>query len=1429
YSLGVLLYELLTGTTPFDQTRLQAAAFDEVRRIICEEEPQKPSTRVSSLGATLPSVCAVRSSEPRRLSQLLRGDLDWIVMRALEKDRTRRYPTANGFAADVLRYLADEPVTACPPSAGYRFRKFTRRNRAALTAAGFVAVTLVAGIIGTTSQAIRATRAAGRAGQEAERARTARAAESAQRLIAVQEKQAAVTARNLAHQKEREALEALEDAKTQRAEAEANFAQARAAVDQYLSQVTESELLAVPGLQPLREDLLKAALHFYSEFTSKRTDDPTLQRELASARYRLGRIHAELGNAEAARADNAEAIRLYERLRDANHFPRDTQVALAWAYFFAARYDDTTELCQDVLQTEPGHAEARSLLADTWNVLAVTAKDKQDVEAACTYHRQAFELRESLVRDEPDNPRFLAQLGGSLNNLGTLLSSQGKREEALAMYQRAVQYMQQAYDRAPHSLLWGRWLYINLRNVAAVQAELGQQQEALTSYQRYVAVTRKRVFENPAITSLRGELCQAHLRLARYQRQLGNASEANRSFREARELLENIPRETSGQLYELATVYAALAQPPEGEIRPDPEEAVDREHHVGLTLDTLRKAIDAGFHDAKAIQAEGLFDPLRDRADFQQVVTTLERAAQAQQLVAGNAGSVEQTLANRLQAAELLKSLDADQPGNLRHRSTLAATLHSIGVIQTGLKQFDEAEQALVQALELRDTLRHEQPGKPDPEVDWLSTRIALGNVCWSSARFAEGHRIWQQCTDDLRRIAESQRDNAALQDRIAIEERFLCGSYGRYGLWPLAGEYVRRSAEFHRVSAHQQDSEFAALLLLPDNAGVADTYLAALAPLTRSDEQLEAWEITHLVQAAAFSRTEAVDTDLIVSRARRAWEIQKGTEWFAMVLAIAHYRAGAYQEAWKLVAPLKEYNSHAFANPQLPYVKCIIAAALGDASEARIQLARGESLYRQACLESLAHPAVNATGLPSENWHELIKVQAERREALRRMQGQEPGDDPWQHLIQARGYRLIGEIAQADRELAAAEAAAPGDADVWMARARLLAQWNDPARSVDAAWQRAVELAGDNPLARIQRGRWYAEQGELDQADTDFAQAAALTPHELNKFLEAGWWVVGPYPADLKAYAPPERDPDPSQPVRGIDSGSGGADQRVPWRPGVTGRWGRVDLSSVLVGEGHASVYALAYVYAPAEQTKLLMIQKSQPLRVWVNGELIEDATPVDEVIQPHYEPFHRVPVVLRAGRNAILVKSTLAEFTLRIGDTPRDRAVLLAEQEQFTAAYAALEAMSPADRVGQSEILPHELHHLVALLGTEEQWRESCRRLIDSAESADAGNRFSIAYRCANRANPILQTHAQELVGYVETTVTTEKLPWGSFIGALVHYRAGNWERSRALLEQTQWKPYRLCLDPLLAHQAGDTSTAQRLLEEAFSAGKAYEASLM
>ena len=287
YSLGVILYELLTGLRPFDARRLREAALTEMIRIIREEEPSKPSTRLST-DESLPSMAALRRIAPRNLMAMLRGELDWVVMKCLEKQRERRYETANALARDIQRYLADEPVEARPPSAGYRFSKFLLRNRGPVLAASLVLLALVFGIVGTTVGMIQADRRRVEAVEA--RAREAKRAEG-ERLAREQEA-------------------------AQRAKAEKARDRTRQALDAMTSSVTGDLLSTQTEISAEQKKFLTEVLTYYKEFAGEKAEDESSRARTAMAAFRVGFIESHLGRTTEAAEAYRTAINGFARLVD---------------------------------------------------------------------------------------------------------------------------------------------------------------------------------------------------------------------------------------------------------------------------------------------------------------------------------------------------------------------------------------------------------------------------------------------------------------------------------------------------------------------------------------------------------------------------------------------------------------------------------------------------------------------------------------------------------------------------------------------------------------------------------------------------------------------------------------------------------------------------------------------------------------------------------------------------------------------------------------------------------------------------------------------------------------------------------------------------------------------------------------------------------
>jgi Tfp pilus assembly protein PilF len=404
YSLGVLLYELLTGSPPFTRKELEKGGMLEMLRVIREQEPTKPSTKLSTAEG-LPTLAANRGTEPAKLTRLVRGELDWIVMKALEKDRNRRYETANGFALDVQRYLHDEPVLAGPPGARYRLRKFVHRNKGPVLAAALLLLTLVLGIIGTTVGLVLA-----------DQARLTAQAETAARE------------RALAH-----AAESAAQARRDRERAEKRLAQIEKNIAIIGELFKDLDPRAVEKedrpLQAILGDRLDAAAR---ELEAEAVGDPLA---VARLQHILGQSLLGLGYPEKAIDLFSKARRTREQL-----LPRDdpdtltTMNYLAWAYLDAGRDELAVPLHRETLEKRKATLGAdHPATLESMNNLAGAYSSAGRLDLALPLYRDTLEKRNALLG--AGHPATLT----SMNNLAMAYEEAGRLDLALPLHRASVE------------------------------------------------------------------------------------------------------------------------------------------------------------------------------------------------------------------------------------------------------------------------------------------------------------------------------------------------------------------------------------------------------------------------------------------------------------------------------------------------------------------------------------------------------------------------------------------------------------------------------------------------------------------------------------------------------------------------------------------------------------------------------------------------------------------------------------------------------------------------------------------------------------------------------------------------------------------------------------------------------------------------------
>ena len=460
YSLGVLLYELLTGATPFGAEQLRAAAYAEIQRIIREVDPPTPSTRLGQSGATLVTLATHRRTEPRRLESMVRGELDWVVMKALEKERERRYETANGLAADLRRYLAGEAVTAAPPGVAYRARKFAHRHRAVLAVSALVGLLLIGATAGIAWQAAVA---------RTERDKAQIVAEfMADTLSGVDSAVARGRDTTMLREMMEEAAGRIEKGELRDApEAELALRGTIGATFRDLARFDDAARMAEPALALAR--------------SRYRGDDPVL----AQAIEDLAQVQSDRGELDAAEPLYREALAMYQRLYRGDH----EQVATALNNLASAREDSG-----DAKGAEPIARQAlemrRRLFQGDHEDLVESLNNLASILAAPAGLGQLDEgealFREALAMNRRLNPGDHPRVAAGLNNLSYVLKTKGNVAEAETLARETLDMRRRLFGNDyPH-------VATGLNNLAQFLVDRGDLAGAEPLIREAVAILRAR-------------------------------------------------------------------------------------------------------------------------------------------------------------------------------------------------------------------------------------------------------------------------------------------------------------------------------------------------------------------------------------------------------------------------------------------------------------------------------------------------------------------------------------------------------------------------------------------------------------------------------------------------------------------------------------------------------------------------------------------------------------------------------------------------------------------------------------------------------------------------------------------------------------------------------------------------------------------------
>jgi serine/threonine protein kinase/tetratricopeptide (TPR) repeat protein len=785
YSLGVLLYELLTGTTPFDKERFSQVGYDEMRRIIREEEPPKPSTRISTLRQAATTASERRRCDPRKLSRLFRGELDWIVMKALEKDRNRRYETASAFAADVERYLHDEPVQACPPSVGYRLRKFVRRHKGPVLAASVILFLLAAGIVGTTTGLVRVLAAEGRALTERDA-----------KEVALQKAVAAGQVEAEARRQTRLALNTMTDA------------------------VVEDLLGRQVQLTDQHREFLKKVLAFHAAFAAAKADDPEGRQAQADGYFRVGAIRFLLGELKDAEAAMRDALEIRKQLADdlGDRSPKGTD----YRHDLAVSYNRLGVLLRQTGRhqaAEEAHRAALAIrkelvtqspnyrleLAGSHTNLGIVLIDLGQWKEAEAAHYAALDLWKDLTRESPKRADYLQQLASSQANLGVLLNDTGRLEEAERYYRDALANNKQLVADFPKHPDYRQDLAKSHYTLGLLLRATGRPDKAEVAFGDALVLQKKLAAEFPIRPDYRHDLVKSHGSLAKLLLDSGQLKVAEQNYRAARDIARQLTTDSTKQAeyrHDLAVSLHGLGDLLLATKRPEQAQPV------------LREALAI----ARELVAEFPKSP-----DFRQ---QLAFGHNHQGYLLSNTGRQKQAESPFREALAMRRQLAAEFPKRSDLRQELGVSLNNLGGLLLTMGERKKAEAPLREAVNVRRQLVVEFPGVPEYQDDLGGTLRNLALLHKQRQEFGDAVRLLEQARLHHHAAMKANPKNPAYRlnygaDLVVLAECYL-------GL----GDHARAATTAHDLAGRPGANAV--------DFYVAACFLSCCVPLVARDAQLE-------------------------------------------------------------------------------------------------------------------------------------------------------------------------------------------------------------------------------------------------------------------------------------------------------------------------------------------------------------------------------------------------------------------------------------------------------------------------------------------------------------------------------------------------------------------------------------------------------------